>query len=48
MASKCVVTSLDHIVLTVRDIPKTISFYVGLLGMEHEVFTSPSEQGVER
>lgn len=32
------VTSLDHLVLTVKDIRKTITFYTEILGMEAEVF----------
>ena len=32
------VTSLDHLVLTVKDIRKTIAFYTDVLGMEAEVF----------
>ncbi|MBA2672398.1 VOC family protein [Ramlibacter sp.] len=29
---------LDHVVLTVRDMRRTIDFYCGVLGMRHEVF----------
>lgn len=29
---------LDHLVLTVKDINKTIDFYVNILGMEKEIF----------
>lgn len=32
------VIHLDHIVLTVRDIEKTIAFYTSILGMEKEIF----------
>ena len=32
------VTSLDHLVLTVKDIRETIAFYTKTLGMEAEVF----------
>jgi catechol 2,3-dioxygenase-like lactoylglutathione lyase family enzyme len=32
------VTSLDHLVLTVKDIRETITFYTDALGMEAEVF----------
>ncbi len=32
------IQSLDHLVLTVKDINKTIDFYVNVLGMEKEVF----------
>lgn len=30
--------SLDHLVLTVADIPATVAFYQRVLGMTHEVF----------
>ena len=39
----CTVSSLDHLVLTVKDLPKTIEFYE-MLGMTHTTFkaaTSP-------
>lgn len=32
------VTALDHLVLTVRDIARTINFYTGVLGMQVETF----------
>ncbi|WP_419771021.1 MAG: VOC family protein [Candidatus Marinarcus sp.] len=32
------IKSIDHIVLTVKDIPKTVEFYTSVLGMEKEVF----------
>ncbi|KAJ4377150.1 hypothetical protein N0V86_006591 [Didymella sp. IMI 355093] len=32
------VKSLDHVVITARDIPTTIEFYTKRLGMKHEVF----------
>ena len=32
-------TTLDHLVLTVMDIPKTLHFYVNALGMTHTPFT---------
>jgi len=31
-------TGIDHIVLTVRDIPATITFYESILGMQSEAF----------
>ena len=31
--------SLDHLVLTVADIPRTVAFYRGVLGMEPAQFT---------
>ncbi|KAH6629363.1 Glyoxalase/Bleomycin resistance protein/Dihydroxybiphenyl dioxygenase [Boeremia exigua] len=34
------VKSIDHVVLTARDIPKTIEFYTQRLGMKHEVFSA--------
>lgn len=48
MASKIVVKALDHIVLTVRSVPATVAFYEKLLGMKHEVFTSPKDRDMER
>jgi catechol 2,3-dioxygenase-like lactoylglutathione lyase family enzyme len=32
------VASIDHVVLTVRDVPATIEFYQRVLGMRHVVF----------
>ncbi len=32
------ITSLDHLVLTVKDIEKTVLFYESVLGMKKEVF----------
>lgn len=32
------VEGLDHVVLTVADVDRTIGFYCGLLGMRHETF----------
>ena len=34
------VKSIDHVVLTARDLQKTIEFYKTRLGMKHEVFKS--------
>ncbi|OQE00665.1 hypothetical protein PENVUL_c048G04024 [Penicillium vulpinum] len=48
MAGKFAVKSLDHLVLTVRNIPKTVAFYTTYLGMRHEIFTSPANQSVQR
>jgi predicted enzyme related to lactoylglutathione lyase len=45
MSSRFSVKALDHVVLTARDVPKTIEFYTQRLGMRHEVFTA---QGGER
>ncbi|KAJ5959168.1 uncharacterized protein N7479_006318 [Penicillium vulpinum] len=47
MAGKFAVKSLDHLVLTVRNIPKTVAFYTTYLGMRHEIFTSPANQSVQ-
>lgn len=33
-----VINKLDHLVLTVRDVAKTTSFYVSVMGMKKEVF----------
>jgi catechol 2,3-dioxygenase-like lactoylglutathione lyase family enzyme len=40
MSSRFSVKALDHVVLTARDVPKTIEFYTQRLGMRHEVFTA--------
>lgn len=32
------IASIDHLVLTVREIPRTVEFYQRVLGMEHVVF----------
>jgi catechol 2,3-dioxygenase-like lactoylglutathione lyase family enzyme len=40
--------SLDHIVLTVHDIPATMKFYQDILGMTHESFTSPKDPSITR
>jgi hypothetical protein len=42
------VTALDHVVLTVADIPATVEFYCKVLRMRHEVFVSPKNPDVER
>ena len=34
------ITALDHLVLTVIDIDKTVDFYTKVLGMEKEIFKS--------
>ncbi|KAJ5836058.1 hypothetical protein N7447_002084 [Penicillium robsamsonii] len=44
---KFTVKSLDHLVLTVRSIPKTVAFYTTYLGMRHEIFT-PANQSIQR
>lgn len=48
MASKLVVKSLDHLVLTVKSIPATVDFYTKVLGMKHETFRSPKDVSIER
>ena len=42
------VKAIDHVVLTVRSIPATVTFYQKYLGVKHEVFTSPKDPSVER
>jgi catechol 2,3-dioxygenase-like lactoylglutathione lyase family enzyme len=32
------IKQLDHLVLTVKNIPATVDFYVSVLGMEREIF----------
>lgn len=39
------VKAIDHVVLTVKSIPKTVDFYTTRLGMRHEMFVS---KGTER
>ncbi|TKA82861.1 hypothetical protein B0A55_00980 [Friedmanniomyces simplex] len=39
------VKAIDHVVLTAKNIDKTVDFYTTKLGMKHETFTS---DGVER
>jgi catechol 2,3-dioxygenase-like lactoylglutathione lyase family enzyme len=34
------VKSIDHVVLTVKDIDATVDFYTSKLGMKHETFSS--------
>ena len=42
VAPICQAKSLDHIVLTVKNIDETVAFYQDLLGMQHTSFVSPS------
>ena len=42
MASLATVKSLDHLVLTVKDIDATIRFYEDVMGMKHTSFQSPA------
>jgi len=46
MSRLCKIASLDHLVLTVKSIPRTVSFYTSL-GMKHEQFT-PAGSSVAR
>lgn len=41
-------SSLDHLVLTVRDLDATVQFYEGVLGMQHSSFTSPKDPSITR
>ena len=38
------ITSIDHIVLTSKDVDKTIEFYTKILGMTLELFPVANEQ----
>jgi catechol 2,3-dioxygenase-like lactoylglutathione lyase family enzyme len=40
--------SLDHLVLTVRNLDATIKFYEGVLGMQHTSFSSPATPSITR
>ena len=42
------ITSLDHIVLTVKSIPKATEWYVKNLGMKSEAFVSKSSPDITR
>lgn len=44
MSTIATVTSLDHIVLTVKDLNSSIAFYEKFLGMKHTSFTSGGEE----
>lgn len=44
----CTLTSLDHLVLTVRSLPETIQFYTEILGMAHQSFTDPIDPNTTR
>lgn len=47
MASLCRITAIDHLVLTVASLQRTIAFYERL-GMRHEPFNPPHTPGVTR
>jgi catechol 2,3-dioxygenase-like lactoylglutathione lyase family enzyme len=38
------VKSIDHVVLTVKDIDATVEFYTSKLGMRHEKFVSKGQE----
>ncbi|KAK5120392.1 hypothetical protein LTR85_006331 [Meristemomyces frigidus] len=38
------VKAIDHVVLTVKSIPKTVDFYTTRLGMKHEQFVSKGSE----
>lgn len=38
------VKAIDHVVLTVKNIPATVTFYTTRLGMEHEKFSSKGDE----
>jgi Glyoxalase/Bleomycin resistance protein/Dioxygenase superfamily len=42
------VKSIDHVVLTVKSVEDTVSFYTKYLGMKHEEFQSPRDPKVVR
>lgn len=44
----CTVSAVDHLVLTVQSLPKTIQFYTVVLGMSHSVFRPPASPNEER
>lgn len=48
MSSIARTKSLDHLVLTVKDLDATISFYEKVMGMQHTSFASASSPDVQR
>ncbi len=40
--------SLDHLVLTVKDLDSTVEFYQKVMGMQHTTFASAGSPDVER
>ncbi|KAK9779739.1 putative Glyoxalase/Bleomycin resistance protein/Dihydroxybiphenyl dioxygenase [Seiridium cardinale] len=44
MSSIARTKSLDHLVLTVRDLDATVKFYESVLGMKHTAFTSGGQE----
>lgn len=39
----CTLSSLDHVVLTVRSIKDSVDFYTKILGMAHQTYPAPSD-----
>ncbi|EXJ70514.1 biphenyl-2,3-diol 1,2-dioxygenase [Cladophialophora psammophila CBS 110553] len=48
MASVAKVKSLDHLVLTVKDIDATIKFYQDVCGMQHTSFPAATDPSITR
>ena len=48
MTSIATTKSLDHLVLTVKDLDATVKFYENVMGMRHSAFASPSAPDVQR
>ncbi|EXK38442.1 biphenyl-2,3-diol 1,2-dioxygenase [Fusarium oxysporum f. sp. melonis 26406] len=46
--ARAIVKSLDHLVLTCKNVTSTANWYSKYLGMKPEIFTSPTEPSVER
>ena len=48
MSSIAITKSLDHLVLTVKDLSATVKFYEGVMGMKHTSFPSASDPNTKR
>ena len=48
MSSIAKTRSLDHLVLTVKDLDATVRFYEDVMGMKHNAFASPSAPDTKR
>ncbi|KAK0386116.1 hypothetical protein NLU13_5953 [Sarocladium strictum] len=48
MGSRAIVKSLDHLVLTCKNVPKTSEWYAKYLGMKPESFVSPTDKSTVR
>jgi catechol 2,3-dioxygenase-like lactoylglutathione lyase family enzyme len=48
MSTSISIKSIDHVVLTVQSVEKTVEFYTNILGMKHEAFRSPRNPDIER